>query len=366
MESIREITIRKSAMAASDEYDYKKITYPRNGFLDCEIQEKKEEIIIAYKVKNLFSMTNIRMEKKEVRLSVLIDVLQLYQCRESFVFSLHPDNLYYDMHQRVYVMERDVYPRGEVFHHTEFLNQIKALIGYSMQGRFAFEDYLEGGEKLFIKNNFLKQFYQISELEQIEELLLDEYRTVKEEAETKKVLVNKSVHQKNTIFLSLTIIAFLGACGMLAYQYFWSEPYNRAVMEADNAYLESDYVGIIDALETIEIARMDIHQKYILAVSYIRGEDLTDSQKNNILPTLSLSGTEKQIDYWIYLGRLNVAEAQNIALQISDDQLLLYAYLKEKLLIETNTELTGEEKLSALSAVESKIEPLAEKYKIEE
>lgn len=366
MEAIKKITTRKSGMAAAGIYDYKKIMYPRNEFLDCEIQEEREEIITTYQVKHLFSMTEVRREKWEVRIAVLLDALNLHKCRESFDFSLSPDNLYYDMHQRIYVMERDVYARGVVFESEDFLKQMKALIGYTMQGRFAYEDYLEGGEKLLKKTNFLKQFYQISELDEIEELLLAEYQDIVEETAKKKILVNKSLYQKNAVYFSLMTMAFLMTCGLLLYHYLWIMPYNQSVMKADNAYMEADYVKTIDALETIDVDRMDIHQKYMLAVSYIKGEDLTDLQKNNILPVLSLKGTEKQIEYWIHMGRLHVAEAENIALQLSDDQLLLYVYLKEKLLIENNMDLTGEEKISALSAIESKIEPLAEKYKVEE
>lgn len=366
METIRKITTRKSAMAAEDIYDYKKIMYPRNEFLECEIQEEKEEIITIYQIKNLFPMSNVRKERKEVKFAVLLDTLHLYKSRESFDFSLNPKNLYYDMHQRVYVMERDVYARGVVFEPEDFLEQMKALIGYSLQGRFDYEDYLEGGEKLLKKASDLRRFYQIKDLEEIEEILWEGYWNVVEETATKKILVNKSLYQKNSVYFSMMTLAFLVAGSLLLYNYLWVIPFNQAVIQADNAYMEADYVKAIDVLETIDVSRMDIHQKYMLAVSYIKGEDLTESQRNNILPTLALKGTEKQIDYWIYMGRLDVAEAENIALQISDNQLLLYAYLKEKLLIETNTDLNGEEKLSALSAIDAKIQPLAEKYKVEE
>lgn len=366
MEAIREITTRKSAMAASDIYDYKKIMYPRQGFLECGIREDREEIVTAYQVNHLLPMVDVRREKREVRLGILMDALNLYECRKSFNFSLNPENLYYDRQQRVYVMERDVYPRGEAFHPEDFLNQIKALIGYCMQDRFGYEDYRKGGEKLLMKNGCLKQFYQLPDLETVKECLWNEYQNEAEETAHKKVLVNKTLYQKNALCFGLMTMAFLAVSGFLLYQYFWILPYHQAVIEADQAYLDSDYVHTIDALDKVDITRMDIHQKYMLAVSYIKGEDLSDSQKNNILPGLSLNGTEKQIDYWIYLGRLEVSEAENIALQISDDQLLLYAYLKEKLLIETNTKMSGEEKLAALSEIEAKIDPLAEKYKIEE
>ena len=68
------------------------------------------------------------------------------------------------------------------------------------------------------------------------------------------------------------------------------------------------------------------------------------------------------MEYWIYIGRLNPLEAENIAMQRSDDELLLYAYMLEKDLTETDNQMTGEEKATKLSELEGKIKTLAEKY----
>ncbi len=77
---------------------------------------------------------------------------------------------------------------------------------------------------------------------------------------------------------------------------------------------------------------------------------------------MTIRENEKKLDYWIYLGRMETEEAENIAMQQSDDQLLLYAYLKEKKKVETDTKLSGAEKTAALTALEEKIQPLKEKY----
>ena len=89
-------------------------------------------------------------------------------------------------------------------------------------------------------------------------------------------------------------------------------------------------------------------------------------QKENILQKLPINGEEKLMEYWIYIGRLLPLEAENIALQRSDDELLLYAYMLEKDLTETDTQMTGEEKAAKLEELNGKIEKLAEKYVEEE
>ena len=104
----------------------------------------------------------------------------------------------------------------------------------------------------------------------------------------------------------------------------------------------------------------------MLAVAYIKCEDLTAEQKNNILDRLVPDGDERVMEYWICLGRENVEEAENIAMQCSDNEMLLYAYLKEKQLLELNTEMSGEEKGAALENLQNKIDSLAEQYTTEE
>ena len=52
--------------------------------------------------------------------------------------------------------------------------------------------------------------------------------------------------------------------------------------------------------------------------------------------------------------------AENIAQQVSDNDLLLYAYLKEKNKLETETEISGSEKEERMEELDSKIERLLE------
>ena len=71
---------------------------------------------------------------------------------------------------------------------------------------------------------------------------------------------------------------------------------------------------------------------------------------------MTLNDTESKLDYWIYLGRSDTEQAADIALRLSDDQLLLYAYMKEKAITEENTELTGAEKSDKLNEITKKQE----------
>ncbi|MEG0722527.1 MAG: type VII secretion protein EssB/YukC, partial [Lachnospiraceae bacterium] len=148
----------------------------------------------------------------------------------------------------------------------------------------------------------------------------------------------------------------------LGYRFLKEDPYKSAVIAADNAYIEADYVGCIDAMRDVKVSDMELHQKYILANAYVRSENLTQEQKTNILETLSIKEAPVRLEYWIYLGRGDASQAEDIAMQQSDDQLLLYAYMKEKSAIESDTAITGEEKTQKLEDISSKMKPLMDQY----
>ncbi len=143
-------------------------------------------------------------------------------------------------------------------------------------------------------------------------------------------------------------------------------PREEAFIKAQNSYLDENYVKVIDDLSMVDMKYLDKYQKYILASAYIKSESLTPEQKENVLQTISINSEEKIKDYWIYLGRLNTVEAENIAMQCSDDELLLYAFMTEKAILEKNTEISGEEKASRLQVLEKKIEDLAKQYEVTE
>lgn len=160
--------------------------------------------------------------------------------------------------------------------------------------------------------------------------------------------------------LRITSVLLIAAAALCFYEIFWLNPYEQSVIKANRDYLKINYSGVIEDFKNTDIARMEISDKYILAYSYVQCENLTEEQKKNIVSALSLDTNEKILDYWIYLGQLEVSEAENIALQLSDDDLLLYAYLKEKNMLETDVDISGSEKEKRIGELDSKIDKLLE------
>lgn len=354
--------IKKSVLNAHTVFDYKKLLYPRPRFLKMSWTESKEDLKVEYTISRLKAVSEIQSEEKTMIFSVLLSVGELKKEASELKFSLAPENLYYNVNGQAFVKQRDTYKEGTGFSEKEFLEAYKALIGYALQKQYTFEDYLKGGMQLLEKDKLLAP---LSEMATIEEIIgyLDRQRNdlVEKNAKTKKV-VEKSKFSRMKIVMNISLVLLVLSVGCIAYTFLKVLPYQKAVMEADNAYIESNYIEVIEKLEKVKVDNMDKHQKFILANAYIRSESLSQEQKNNLLANMTIRENEKKLDYWIYLGRMETEEAENIAMQQSDDQLLLYAYLKEKNKVETDTKLSGAEKTAALAALEEKIQPLKEKY----
>lgn len=295
-------------------------------------------------------------------LAILLSVGELKKEASELKFSLAPENLYYNVTGQAFVKQRDIYKEGTKLREKEFVDSYRALIGYAMQKQYSFEDYLKGGMQLLQKNKMLAPLGEMTTVEEIIDYL-DKQRNdlVEKNAKTKKT-VEKSKFSGMKITMNISLVLLVLSVICMGYTFLKVLPYQKAVMEADNAYIENNFVEIIESLEKVKVGDMDKHQKFILANAYIRGENLSQEQKNNLLANMTVRENEKKLDYWIYLGRMETEDAENIAMQQSDDQLLLYAYLKEKNKVEMDPELSGAEKTAALSALEEKIQPLKEKY----
>lgn len=60
---------------------------------------------------------------------------------------MQPQNLFYDLHGSVKAKSRDVLS-ASTDREEQFLNAYKAVIGYALQNKYTFEDYLRGGMQL--------------------------------------------------------------------------------------------------------------------------------------------------------------------------------------------------------------------------
>lgn len=349
---------RQSELNARDEYDLKKICKANEIFLSCEYEFENELVAITYDIEEKQEYQEIFRESQLTRIKALIDVGGFYRYRNHYVFPITPDNLYYDMYGKIFVKFRDI--RSEAIYplNENFIKEYKALIGCTLSGQYSYDDYFQGGMDLLKKDKYLAKIMNAEDLDELVSLLKQEAERIRTYNRERKTEVDKGSYQfkKFMTVISFVLIMVLLISG--SYYLFWMKPYHEGVIQAQNAYLDLNYTGVLDSLQGISPEQLDNYQKYILAVSYVKCENLTEEQKTNILAAVEIHGNERILDYWISIGRLDVESAKNIAQQISDNQLLVYAYLKEKYVLEADTDLSGDEKTARLKTLDDQIQAL--------
>ena len=102
------LSFRKAELRARDSFQYRRILSGAPGFLPGEFIEDAEEVELSYEISGKRSFCLIREERYEERLSALSDIAELYSSLSRLSFSLSPDNLYFDIRHRAYVLFRDL------------------------------------------------------------------------------------------------------------------------------------------------------------------------------------------------------------------------------------------------------------------
>ena len=362
-----EIRVQRADMEAKTIYDFKRLEHGTVAMLPMTIEEEKETLLLCFDMEGMHSITEVQKMEKLQKLELILQVAELEKDYMRFEFQLSPENLYYDRLNRVKIKFRDITTGLYEERKEQFLKLYQALIGYIMDGSRPYEDYLSGGKELLKDQKEVVTLLSAETLEEEISLLQTLYENYKKEETILKIKVGKKKYKKMNIYGIVSSVLLVVLFGAVVYGYFWHIPRQDKIVEANDAYLQKDYIRVIDSLKDFEIGQMERAQKYILATAYIQGESVdsfSTKDKEVILSKINYQSNEGIFDYWIHLGRMEVKEAENLALQMSDDQLLLYAYLQELSRIEEDQEMSGEEKSSKKQDLMKKVEELADKLHI--
>lgn len=360
--NVTEEIIKKSSILAKSDYDFVFLSRNNHYLIPLVITQDQENIRFDYDTSQLEDIASLGDEDRLDILALLINIAELESLLIDYSFDLSPDNIYTGIGNRVYVKTRDIQTDDKEAYEQRFLLQYKALIAAFLQTKYSYNDYLEGGISLMNKDEFLSQVSSANGTEEIKRHLIKEYNTIKRENREKFSTVRNNVYFALKVAVVILTVIIVAGAGYSLYHLFYIEPYKDASIRLHEAYMVSDYPAAIVSMSNININRMTMTDKYLLAISYVKVENLTAEQKNNIVSTLSLNDNSLRLDYWIYLGRGEVDMASDIAMQLSDEQLLIYSYMKKREQIETDPSLSGEERQRQLDDIESKINPLIELY----
>lgn len=362
-----EIRVQRADMEAKTIYDFKRLEHGTISMLPMTIEEEKETLLLCFDMEGMHSITGVQKMEKLQKLEIILQVAELEKDYMWFEFQLSPENLYYDRLNRVKIKFRDITIGLQKDRKKQFLKLYQALIGYILDGSRPYEDYLSGGKEILKDQEEVVTLLSAETMEEEISLLQTLYENYKKEETIFKIKVDKKKYKKLSIYGIVSSVLLVVLFSAVVYGYFWRIPRQYKITAANDAYLQKDYIRVIDSLKDFEIGQMERAQKYILATAYIQGESVdsfSTKDKEVILSKINYQSNEGIFDYWIHLGRMEVKEAENLALQMSDDQLLLYAYLQELSQIEDNQEMSGEEKSSKKQDLMKKVEELADKLHI--
>lgn len=361
--TVTEIRVQKADMAAKTSYDYQRLEQEDALLLPCVIEEEKETLCMKFETGEMAPFEQLKKEDKIKKMEVLMQVAELEKLYMKFEFSLCPKNLYYDRLGKVKVKKRDIIPAYREHRKQQFLNMYQALIGYIMEGSRPYDDYLSGGAEILKKKEEFVKLMSPETLQEEKSLLVEMYENARSREEKTTLRVDRKKQRILTVYAVVSAFALAGLLAAGIYSFGWYIPRQERITAANDAFLKKDYITVIDSLREFAVEDIDRPQKYILATAYIQGQAVdtfSTADKEAILSKITYDASETVLNYWIHLGRLEVAEAEELAMQMSDNQLLLYAYMQELDQLEQGSGLSGEEKNNREQELREEIRGLAD------
>lgn len=354
--------IKKSELNAKDSFDLAKIECKEEGFLPVTYEEKEEEIIFIYDITGMKNVSNIDKERVQDRYRLLINLGRLEKTWRDYKFSLAPDNVYYDENFIPHIMNRDIYAEGNAGDNSKFLELYKTYVGGILGSKYDVVKLQQCGLEVLKKETTFVAFYGSESTEDLMGKLRERRDFVINKEKREKVSISKSRNIVKTVVSVVSPILLLAVSAFLIWVYYFRLTDSETVVMAMEAYVQSDYIECINYLEDLDIADMDKTTKYVLAVSYARTENLKKDEIAGIVSRLSVNSDERELEYWISLGRLDVENAEELSKALSDDKLLIYAYMKELNLLQQDMSKNGSEKQSRIQELEKEIKTLGDKY----
>lgn len=353
---------KKSELNAGNRYEYEKLIRKFECLVPCKYEEREEEILFEYNCDALINVSQLRKEDRYIQLQFLINFIRLYDVYLEYDFSCQVANVYYDENYIPCIMERDIYGAGKKPDEAEFLFTYKTYVGALLGEKYSVTQLQESGLEILEQEQGLKSYLEAQTKEELVTSLRKERAQYYAHQKKEMIQISKKKNRIKNVLLVILPILFGSAFSLLVYYMAILTPYQQAVILANEAFVQKKYVECIDSLETVDIEEMNINSKYILAFSYAKSENLEKEKIETLTSKLSTNSNVKELEYWICLGRLDMEQAEGLAKALSDDKLLIYAYMKELNQLEKDTLMNGEEKQSRISELEEAITNLGEKY----
>ena len=329
------------------------VTLEDNGYLTLLYQKPK----LSYSLKDL-----IAEDLSEVKR------LELAQKMESISFSEHNFKV-------SYIHPKNIFLQGSVvkilyfglegimepipYTSETFLMTYKALIVSILRPKLDFELLVNGIAA--ISDSLVQDIVACESYDDVVKYIHEAYDKAYQEEKKKKIAVSKLTWRILSIGIGIFSVTTITLGVVAAYYHFWSNPIQKATINAQSHFINKQYDSVADDLQGVAVNRLSKEAKFVLASAYVRLDNLSEEQKSSVLNTITPSSEDNLLDYWIYLGKGDYKKSLDLAQNIGDDQLTLHAYTNLYEQTREDKNMNGAEKQKKLSEYRKEIEELSKK-----
>ena len=329
------------------------VTLEDNGYLTLLYQKPE----LSYSLKDL-----IAEDLSEVKR------LELAQKMESISFSehnfkipfIHPKNIFLQG-SVVKILYFGLEGIMEPIPYTSetFLMTYKALIVSILRPKLNFELLVNGIAA--ISDSLVQDIVACESYDDVIKYIHEAYDKAYQEEKKKKIAVSKLTWRILSIGIGIFSVATITLGVVAAYYHFWSNPIQKATINAQSHFINKQYDSVADDLQGVTVNRLSKEAKFVLASAYVRLDNLSEEQKSSVLNTITPSSEDNLLDYWIYLGKGDYKKSLDLAQNIGDDQLTLHAYTNLYEQTREDKNMNGAEKQKKLGEYRKEIEELSKK-----
>lgn len=361
-----QLKMPKSQTHVNDIQQLAVMNVPSDLFLPAVIEEEEDLVTFSFLVdQRAKTWEEVRKLNRSDKLRLVCNVARFKKCLTSRItFFLHPDNLVFDdnlMPALAYRGIRDLVPPFDMSE-EKFLLQYKSLIIALFSKKFSFEELYCGSLKNVKETEFERKIAEFNDFDSLFNFLHTSYISeVTEHEKTMQFVPKKRFRLYKGLTFSMIALSVLLAIP-LGYFGLVKIPYQNHLIDANHAFLSSDYGNVIQELEGQEPDMLPKSTKYMLAYSYIQSEKLAKDQKASILKDVHLKSNSKYLLYWIYNGRGELEQSVDLAKYLDDPNLIMFGLIKQIEQVKKDPELSGAEREEKMDSYMDQYEDYKEKY----
>jgi|SRR5690625_2317654 len=344
------------------------ITEPSDMFVPLQVTAEDDAFLFSFAIeKHWKTWEQVKQLDDNLKLRALANIASVFGHHSTRVtFFLHPNNLMFDHNLMPKVIYRGV--RGMLkpydMDEEDVMKQYKCLALAMFSERYTFDDLYKGSLEKAASTRLEEEVVEQKTFSDVHHLLMSHFQKEQLLTDKEKQLVPKKrfkLFKHLSVWISVVAVILIS---LLFYLVFVKVPYQEKILEANDAFLASDYGEVIRVLSAEDVEKLPHSSKYILAYAYVRVEQLSDTEKETIMKNISLKSDKRYLLYWIYNGAGNFDRTIDLAKYLDDPQLIMYALIMKTEQVKNDPELSGAKRDEKVGELRDELERYAEEYDV--